>query len=484
MTADMRKSETKIETKKETRNTTWPQWIGGVGVSLLLFQLGMMAGWSSPYVARLLSGESTFTITTGEATWVVTCLNLGRFFGAFFGAVCVNYTGSKTSIFITSIPISFCWICTIVANNVTWLYVARLLGGMGLGMSYSCFALYLGEIADPKIRGALVTLGMTGMSSGNLVICIMGTYLTMVISSCITLLLSLIVTALFLWLPDTPHHHVRNKNEEKAKRSILWYHRNCDVETEFTTLKKFIESCNHGSTIDTLKEFIRVPQIRKAMTVTIVLFFFAQMCGLNNILFYMETILRSARVTLLEPATVVIISMSSGILASVLSITLIDRCGRRFLMCTACVIIFIALIGLGLRFQLNESNVDPETFQWLPIVSVIFFQMASFGGLLAVPSAVVGEIFPPNVKCIAASLSSVAAAFFAFISTSTYQLFINSITEKFTFWMYACMLIMGVPATLIFLPETKGKSLQEIQDCLMKTKSSKTKNVEEAITRY
>ncbi|KAK2577294.1 hypothetical protein KPH14_003428 [Odynerus spinipes] len=477
MTAEPRKSETK--------NVTWPQWVGGVGVSLLLLQLGLMAAWTSPYVARLLSGESIITITTDEASWIVSLLNLGRLFGAFIGAFCVNYTGSKTSIMISSIPMSLHWFFYIIANNVMWLYLARFLGGMGMGMCYSCFSLYLGEIADPKIRGALVTLGITGTSSGNLIISIMGAYLSLWVSSLINLSLSLILMALFIWLPDTPHYLVQKKDEEKARKAILWYHRNCNVEAEYTTLKKFIESCNTGSTIQGLKEF-KVPQIRKAMMVTIMLFLFAQMCGLNNILFYMETILRSAQVTVIEPSIIVIITMSSGIVASLVSMTLIDSFGRKFLMCFSCTIVSIALIGLGTQFQLLESGVDPAVIQWLPIVSVILFQVAAFAGLLAVPSAVVGEIFPPSVKCVAASISSIAAALFSFISASTYQVFVNLMTEKYTFWMYSVLLIIAIPSTLIFLPETKGKSLQEIQDYLMKRRVTevKTERVEEGVTRY
>lgn len=476
MTADTKNG------KKE--NVTWPQWIAGVGVSFILMQLGLMAGWSSPYVAKLLSGESTFTITTQEASWIVSLLNLGRLCGAFIGAVWVNYSGSKTSIMITTIPMSLCWTCSMIANNVTWLYVSRYFGGISMGMCYSCFSLYLGEIADPKIRGALVTLGMTGMSSGNLIICIMGAYLDMWISSLVNLMLSLGLMILFLWLPSTPHYLVRKKDEKNGRKAILWYHRSCDVDVEYTTLKKFIESSNNESTIQSLKEF-RIPQLRKAMIVVIMLFFYAQMCGLNNLLFYMETILRSAKMNVIEPAVVVIITTACGIVASLISMTLIDTCGRRVLMCTACTVVSISLVGLGTHFQLLESDVDPAKIQWLPILSLICFQISAFGGILAVPSAVVSEIFPPNVKCIAASISSATAALFSFISASTYQVLVNLITEKFIFWLYATLLITAIPVLLTFLPETKGKSLQEIQDDLMKRRVTevKTERVEE-VTRY
>jgi len=128
-------------------------------VNLLLLEVGLMVAWSSPYIASLTTGEAHFSITLTEASWVISLLNLGRLVGAISGSVAVNYFGTKTTILITSMPLACCWLFTMLANRVEWLYAARFLGGISLGKVYSCFSLYLGEIADPKIRGALIFLG-------------------------------------------------------------------------------------------------------------------------------------------------------------------------------------------------------------------------------------------------------------------------------------------------------------------------------------
>lgn len=125
-----------------------------------MMQIGMMGVWSSPYIAYLTSSESQIPITMDEASWVVSLLNLGRLIGAISGSVAVNYLGTKTTILVTSLPMAFCWLFTMVADRAEWLYAARFLGGIGQGKTYSSFSLYLSEIADPTIRGALVVLGM------------------------------------------------------------------------------------------------------------------------------------------------------------------------------------------------------------------------------------------------------------------------------------------------------------------------------------
>lgn len=455
------------ELPKLALSATWPQWLAGVGVTLLQVQIGLMAGWSSPYIAYLTSPESYIPMTMTEASWVVSLLNLGRLFGGIIGSVFVNYFGSKTTILITSLPMALCWVCTIVANHVDWLYCARMLGGISLGMTYSCFSLYLGEVANAGIRGALVALGMSGLPIGSLLVCIMGPYLPMPITGAVSLALCIVVMVLFVWLPESPHHYVKKKLDEKAKHSIYWYHRGCNVEAEFTSLKKFVEMYNSQSFIETLKEF-RSPHIKKAMLLTTVLFMFSQMCGVNNILFYMETILRSGQVTIIDPSLVVILVMIFGIGTSGVSMILIEKCGRRILMAASSFGVAIALSCLGTEFQLLSHGFEPRQVEGLAIAGVMMFHLTVFIGLLSVPSTVLGEIFPPHVKCVAACFGSILAGIFSFISTATYQPLITLLNEQFIFFFYALLLITGIPFTLFCVPETKGKSLQDIQAELIK----------------
>ncbi|CAL1684501.1 unnamed protein product [Lasius platythorax] len=453
--------------KKIIKKAIWPQWIAGIGVTLLLMQIGMMMAWSSPYIAYLTSSKSHIPITMNEASWIVSLLNLGRLIGAISGSVAVNYLGTKTTILVTSLPMAFCWLFIIVADRAEWLYAARFLGGIGLGKTYSSFSLYLSEIADPTIRGALIVLAMSGLSVGNLIICIMGANLKMDISASVCLVLCFILMIIFIWLPESPHHFVKIKAEEKARASILWYHRECDVESELQSLKKFIETNNSSSFVDVLKEF-KIPHIRKALVLVLVLIMYSQMCGINNVMFYMETILRRAGVTIIEPARIVIFVTVIGIVSSLLSMLLIDKFGRRILMITSSLTISISLICLGTGFQLLDADYNPADLQALPIFSVFFFQMSVFIGILSVPTTVLGEIFPSHVKCVAGCFSSIMAGLYAFISTSTYQPLVDLLTEKYLFYIYSLLLITAIPFTLFCMPETKGKSLQQIQEELMK----------------
>ena len=176
---------------------------------MVLVQLGISSGWTSPYLARLTAPDSPLPLTLEEASWVASLLNLGRFTGAFVGAVSVGYLGSKRTMLLTLLPIGFCWVLTILADRAAWLYAARLCGGLGLGMTYSSFPLYLGEVALPEIRGSLVSLAACGGTFGIMVGNIVGSYLSLELSAAIYLAPCLALMVLFYWLPESPHHLVK-----------------------------------------------------------------------------------------------------------------------------------------------------------------------------------------------------------------------------------------------------------------------------------
>lgn len=455
-----------IDGKLASKRILWPQWIAGFGVLLLGTEVGLMGGWSSPYISELISPNSSFTITMSELSWVVSLFNLGRLTGCVKGALCSGYFGSEKTILISSIPITLSWLFIILANRVEWIYIARFLGGLSLGMVYSCYSLYLGEIADPNIRGALVAMGTTGLPIGNLLMSIMGAYLPMYTSALIALISCIVMIIIFVWLPESPYHLIKKNLDEKAKHSIQWYHRDCDVEHEFKEMRIFVENLNRQSLSDTLKE-LKILHYRKSIIIVSILIVYSQLSGINSILFYMESILTTAKVSVIEPAQVVIIVMAGGVVASCLSIFLLDRFGRKFLMIASCSAILLSYSILTLEFHLLDFDFDSEKVEGLAIIGMILFYISVFMGIILVPSTMMGEIFPPHLKCIAACIVSISGSTIAFLSTLTYLTLLDFMTEKYLFLFYGLLVASCIPFTLFLVPETKGLSLQEIQNKLI-----------------
>lgn len=169
-------------------------------------------------------------------------------------------------------------------------------------MEYGTFPIYLGEVADPRIRGSLMTLGACGASIGYTLICILGAYLSMETTAIISLIPCVILGALFIWLPESPHHFIRQKKPEQAKKSLTWYRRDCiSIDDEFVSLSNFVTNSGDQSFLKKFSEF-RKPQTLRASILCCVLLMYSQMSGVNTILAFIEIILRNGKVTIIDPA--------------------------------------------------------------------------------------------------------------------------------------------------------------------------------------
>lgn len=463
-------------------------------VMIIMIEIGIMSGWSSPYLAQLTRPDSPLPLTLDQASWVASLLNLGRFIGAIAGALFVNYLGSKRTLLLTVIPVGACWAFTIAANSFVWLYVARTLGGFGLGMTYSCFALYIGEVALPEIRGAVVSLAMSGGGSLGMVVSLIvkdyncsdnylsnlmldllnfqlssicGSYLSMDISATAFLMPCFLLGMLFLWLPDSPHWLVKIEDYEGAKRAISWYQPCNDPDKELEIIKNLVNSSASEGFYQKLQK-CKSEQVKRAIILIIVIFSFMQLTGLNSVLFYMEIILARSKLTFVKPSLVVICVSASGMLASAISVCLIDKCGRKFLLVISCVGVTMSMVGLAVNSYLIEMNVDTANLQLLPVFSVFLFIISYFVGLMCVPSTVLSEIFPSDIKCIAGCIASLVGALWSFAATKSFQPLVDSIGEPCVFLMHGIFALVFIPYVCFYMPETKGKSLQEIQDKLMK----------------
>lgn len=190
-------------------------------------------------------------------------------------------------------------------------YDSSIFAGVSFGMFYSCFSIYFGEIASPNIRGALVSIVINGMPFGTLIGNIIGSRMSMMNFGLISLALSICYMAIFPLLPHSPYYHVRCNNPIEAKRTIAWYNRRANVNEELEMIENFVRS----STCKTFNEKLGKVLDRKnrrMFTIIILMFIFMQLSGLNTVTFYMEIIVRKAKVTSVEPSTVVIISNTFG----------------------------------------------------------------------------------------------------------------------------------------------------------------------------
>lgn len=151
--------------------------------------------------------------------------------------------------------------------------------------------------------------------------------------------------------------------------------------------------------------------------------------------------------------------MDTGIIFGWCGAYAIDRCGRRILLAISSSGVILGMLSLGLHFHLLSLDYDPGDLEWLLILSLIIF-MSTYFGLVPVPSTMLSELFPYDLKSVAGFVSSITSAIFAFVSTKSYQPLVDIIGEQYVFWNYAGIIGICLVFSLTLVPETKGKTLQ------------------------
>lgn len=450
-------------------------------VFLMSSVVGLQGGWTSPFLSKLdatINPNSELPITKSEASWIASLTSFAQTFGSIFGVILVYTIGSKQSTLITGIPMALSWTCFLIIKSVPLIYVSRILSGLSFGIYQCAYVLYIGEISHPKIRGALVALSVNGCFIGYFCGNLMGKYLDMWLFATISLIPTLLFLVSFSMMPHTPSFLVLNSKMDEAVKSIRFYDRNDDVTNELDALSHFLRA-NRTSTLVSKLRAINSPTNRKILFKVNVVMALTKLSGIYTIPAYMEIILRNVKIQTINPTDLVIIVGFISSCFSLLATYTSDKFGRSNMLLFSSISIAFSMFLLGLNHQLLDLSIDNKNLQWLSIIAVLIFQLFSAIGIQPTLATILSEIFAPNVKIVGVSLINALNGLCAFASTMSYQPMVENFTEKYVFWIYSLLFIAIAVYIRLFIPETKGKSLIEIQEMLLAKK--KTELIDESV---
>jgi len=197
------------------------------------------------------------------------------------------------------------------------------------------------------------------------------------------------------------------------------------------------------------------------------LFFFFQMSGYNPILSYTSIIFRNAGITIdIGIATTIVASVQ--LIASLFTFLIVDRFGRRKLLIVTNIINCLALTGIATYFILKENKQNVDNLGWLPITSLCLFISSFSVGVAPVTYILMGELFIQDAKAYVAPIGQLFNSTLSAIVTLTFPMLTASIESGSTFFMFTAFCILAILFSIVVVPETKGKTTNEIQHVLYK----------------
>jgi sugar porter (SP) family MFS transporter len=427
-------------------------------VSIVAAIGGLLFGFDTAIVAgatRYLKDQ--FSLSAFGEGLAVSIVLIGCMFGAGTAGTISDRIGRKKFLLVSAVFFFVSAIGCAVPHTVAEFLIFRFIGGLGIGSASILSPLYISEISPARIRGALVSVNQMAIVTGILLAYFINWIFAGVGPSNWRWMFatgafpSLIFFALVLKVPESPRWLVKQRREAEALGVLSRVNPAEIASAEVLNIKETL-ALETGKLADLFK-----PGFRKALFIGVVLAIFQQITGINAVLYYAPRIFERAgfeRMSAIGQSTIVgFVNM----LFTIIAIVLVDKIGRKPLLLTAAggMGVSFILLGAAFKFQLfTGSLVLIFTLSY-----VAFFAMA-MGPIVWV---VMAEVFPTRIRGRAMAIATVILWFSDFLVSLTFPVIADRFNESSAFWLYALMCIIDFIFMLLVLPETKGKTLEEIE---------------------
>lgn len=433
-------------------------------ISLVAAIGGLLFGYDTAVISGAIGNLQTkFGLSAEAMGGAASAAIWGCVFGVMFAGYISDRYGRKKVLLASAVLFAVSAVGSAIPSNIGQFVAARFIGGLGVGMASMLSPLYISEIAPAHNRGMLVTLYQLAIVLGinliyfiNLLIAGMGDETWNVEMGWRYMLGSEIIPAILFFIllflvPESPRWLAKQGRDDEALKILEKINGSARGLQVLDEVKKTLKE-----EAGTLKELF-APGLRLAMLVGVVLAIFSQITGINAIIYYAPEIFKSvgfgAESALLQT---VIIGVTNTVFTFV-AIWLMDRAGRRTLLLYGVSGMIICLAGMGASFYFELSS-GP-----LLLLFILGF-IASFASSLGpIPWVLISEIFPTKNRGTAMSFSIVMLWLGVVAITQFFPVLLERIGGAFTFWIFMANAIILVLFVWKFVPETKQKTLEEIE---------------------
>lgn len=425
---------------------------------------GLLFGYDTAVIAGAIGFlETKFALSPAMTGWAASSAIWGCVIGAMGAGYMSDKFGRKKILIVTAVLFAVSAIGAAIPTNLNQFVIARIIGGIGVGAASMLSPLYISEIAPANKRGMMVTLYQLAIVIGinliyfvNMLIAGSGTdqwnvdfgWRYMLGSGIIPAVLFLV--ALFL-VPESPRWLAGQERHDEAMKVL----EKVNGKERAKSIMAEIKATLHEEK-GTVAELFATG-LRTAMTIGIFLALFSQITGINAIIYYAPEIFKSVgfgtESALLQT---VIIGVTNTIFTFV-AIKFIDNAGRRRLLLWGVSGMIVCLLGVGIVFHFDFSS-GP-----LLLIFILGF-IASFASSLGpIPWVIISEIFPTKTRGIAMSFAILALWIGVVLITQLTPILLKEVGGAGTFWIFAANAVFLLVFTWRMIPETKGKTLEEIE---------------------
>jgi sugar porter (SP) family MFS transporter len=429
----------------------------------------VVIGGAKPFYEKFFQLDSEQLIG-----WANSCALLGCLVGSMISGGMSDRFGRKKMLILSAVLFAVSSIFTALAGTFLLFVVWRIIGGVAIGIASNVSPTYIAEISPAAWRGRLVALNQLTIVVGILAAQIVNWLIADKVPAQATaefirqswngqfgwrwmfaavVVPSLIFFLCSLFVPESPRWLLTRGRRDQAQRTLARiggdaYSQDA-LEEIRATLNRQIDQ------VSTWTALI-APGVRRVLIIGVVLAVLQQWSGINVIFNYAEEIYRNAGYGVNDILFNIVITGSVNLVFTFVALGFVDRFGRRPLMLFGCAGIGLSHFLIGLAYRMGLTG--------LP---VLLFTLTTIGcyamSLAPITWVLISEIFPNRIRGVAVSISVSALWIASFILTYTFPLINRSLGPAATFWLYGAICVAGFVFVFRRVPETKGKTLEQIE---------------------
>lgn len=446
-------------------------------VSIVAALGGLLFGWdwvviggAKPFFERFFHIENNASLSG----WANSCALIGCLLGALMSGILSDRFGRKRLLIASAALFAVTSIGNGLASSFDLFICWRILGGVAIGLASSLSPMYISEVAPASMRGKLVSVNQLTIVVGVLVAQLVNWWLVRNLPAGATdefirgswfgqtgwrwmFALTAAPSALFFLgmflVPESPRWLLKKGRSSEASKTLTRIGGAAYAREEVRDVELTLQNEKHQTA--RLSDLLD-PRLRKVLVLGVVLAVFQQWCGINVIFNYAEDIFRAAGYDISNVLKNIAWTGSVNLVFTFVALGFVDRCGRRPLMLFGSFGLAAVYGVLGLCYHVHVTG--------LPMLLLVLAAIACYSMSLApVAWVIISEIFPNRIRGAAMAVAVMSLWLACFILTYTFPILNASLGAAGTFWLYGGICVLGGLFVLAELPETSGRTLEEIE---------------------
>ncbi len=418
--------------------------------------------------------EKYFNLTTpSQIGWAMSCALVGCLIGSVLSGISSDKFGRKRLLILSAFIFIFSAIGTGLANTFSAFVIFRILSGVAIGLASNLSPMYIAEVTPANVRGQFVSINnltiVIGIFAAPFVNWLIarpvpeGATTEFILNSwngqyawrwmfAAAAIPALVFFILMFIVPESPRWLIKNGKDKQAQHILekiggAAYAADA-VRQVRDTLANEIERVNFKNLLE--------PKMLKILLIGITLAVFQQWCGINTVIYYADEIFTAAGYGVSDILFNIVIMGGIFVIFTFVAIFTIDRFGRKILMLLGSAGLALTYIPMGICYHIHSTG--------LHVLLLVVTAIACYAFSLApVVWVLLAEIFPNRIRGAAMSVGVFALWTGCFTLTYTFPALNASLGTAKTFWIYAAICAVGFWFVKIFVPETKGKTLEQIE---------------------